>query len=81
MKIYAVIDNAFGDCKNIHLMFISKEKAYEKSSQMRKQLRHFQIGECMFTHGFDENEATEYLNKYRPIPDRLYEVKEYEVQE
>jgi hypothetical protein len=34
----------------------------------------------MTTHGFDEDEAKEWVEKYRPIPDRLYEVKELEVE-
>jgi hypothetical protein len=79
MKIYAVMGNAFGDCGNIHSLYSSKEKAQEKSSQMRKEIGFFKIGDAMITHGFDEEEAKEWVEKYRPIPDRLYEVKEMEV--
>ena len=71
--------NAFGDYGNIHSLYSSKEKAQEKSNQMKKELRFFEIGDAMSTHGFDEEEAKEWVEKYRPIPDRLYEVKEMEV--
>ena len=75
------MDNAFGDCGKIHSAYSSKEKAQEKSNQMRKELRFFEIEDAMLTHGFDEDEAKEWVEKYRPIPDRLYEVKEMEVKE
>ncbi len=81
MKIYAVMDNAFGDCREIYTLYSSKEKAQEKSSQMRKEIGLFKIGSAMITHGFDEDEAKEWVEKYSPIPDRLYEVKEMEVEE
>ena len=71
--------NAFGDCGNIHSLYSSKEKAQEKASQMRKEIGFFKIGDAMITHGFDEDEAKEWVEKYRPISDRLYEVKEMEV--
>lgn len=75
------MDNAFGDCGKIHSSYSSKEKAQEKSSQMRREIEFFKIGDAMTTHGFDEDEAKEWVEKYRPIPDRLYEVKELEVKE
>lgn len=81
MKIYAVMNNAFGDCREIYSLYSSKEKAQEKSSQMRKEIGFFKIGDAMTTHGFGEDEAKEWVEKYRPIPDRLYEVKEMEVEE
>jgi C-terminal processing protease CtpA/Prc len=81
MKIYTVMDNAFGDCGKIHSSYFSKEKAQEKSSQMRREIEFFKIGDAMTTHGFDEDEAKEWVEKYSPILDRLYEVKELEVKE
>jgi hypothetical protein len=81
MKIYAIMGNAFGESNKIHSYYLLNGKAQEKSNQMRKELRHFEIGDCMVTHGFDEETATKWVNEFRPIPDRLYEVKEIEVEE
>ena len=75
------MDNAFGDCGKIHSSYFSKEKAQEKSSQMRREIEFFKIGDAMTTHGFDEDEAKEWVEKCSPILDRLYEVKELEVKE
>jgi len=74
------MDNAFGEYNKIHSYYRSNMKAQEKSNQMRKELRVFEIGYYMSSHGFDEETATKWVNKFRPIPDRLYEVKEIEVE-
>ncbi len=80
LKIYAIMDNAFGEYNKIHSYYFSNKKAQEKSNQMRKELRFFEIGDCMSTHGIDEETATKWVNESRPIPDRLYEVKEIDVE-
>jgi C-terminal processing protease CtpA/Prc len=80
LKIYAIMDNAFGESNEIHSYYFSNKKAQEKSNQMRKELRFFEIGYYMLSHGFDEETATKWVNKFRPITDRLYEVKEIDVE-
>jgi hypothetical protein len=80
LKIYAIMGNAFGEYNKIHSYYLLNERAQEKSNQMRKELRFFEIGYYMLTHGFDEETATKWVNEFRPIPDRLYEVKEIEVE-
>ena len=80
LKIYAIMDNAFGESNKIHSYYFSNEKAQEKSNQMRKELRFFEIGYYKLSHGFNEETATKWVNELRPIPDRLYEVKEIDVE-
>ena len=79
MKIYAIMGNTFGVHKNIHSHYLSEEKAKEKSNQMRKELRYFNIGYVMNTHSIDEELATKWVDE--DFPNRLYEVKELEVEE
>ena len=76
MKVYAIMDRG-----HIYALYTSKEKAQEKSNQMKKELRFFAIGDAMSTHGFEEEEAKEWVENRIPIPDRLYEVIEMEAKE
>lgn len=74
MKIYAIMGNG-GIIHSYHLI---KENAQEKSNQMRKELRYFQVGSFVSTHGVDEKLAIELLGD---LPDEVHEVQELEVEE
>ena len=79
MKVYAIMGNCFGPTNGIHSYYLSEEKAKEKSNQMRKELRYFNIGYVMNTHSIDKELATKWVDE--DFPSRLYEVKEVEVGE
>lgn len=76
MKIYAIANNSFGGC-GYHSLYLSKEKAEKKSSQMRKELLHFKIGDIMCTHVINEEEATKLAMV--TFSNKVYEVTEIQV--
>lgn len=80
MKIYAILDYySSGTMKGIHSAYLSKEKAYSISDELRTKGYQKEIQYLMDNEEMNENEATIYAEGH--YPRWLYEVEEIEVEE
>ena len=80
MKIYTIFDYYLdGYIKNIHSIYLSKEKAQSVSNELREKARQEELQHLMNNEDMTEDEATDWVNNN--FPTWLYKVKEMEVEE
>lgn len=80
MKIYTILDYySTGYLKGIHSAYISKEKAYSVSNELKAKAYQEELQYLMNNENMTENEAINYADTH--FPRWLYEVQEMEVEE